>query len=84
MANRELYRLEKNSTGVIVYRTDNNYGRQGVVFSNGYVRLEYTPYAIPKYIQKEALNILGANAFELARGYTYGGQPCVSSKACGS
>lgn len=76
MANRKLYTLEKCGDAVIVYRTDNNYGRQGVVYKNGHVRLEYTPYAIPKYIQKEALNILNADSFELKRGYTYGGKPC--------
>lgn len=77
MANRKLYRLELNDNAVIVYRTDNNFGRQGVVFSDGSVCLEYTPYTIPQYIIKEALAILDADDFELKRGYTYGGQPCV-------
>lgn len=80
MANRKLYRLERSGTAVIIYRTDNNYGRQGVVFPSGHVRLEYTPYAVPQYIQREALAILTADAFELSRGYKYDGTPCHIDK----
>lgn len=76
MANRKLYALELNDGAVIVYRTDNNYGRQGVVFPDGKVRVECPPYAIPQYIKEQALAILGADEFELKRGYTYGGAPC--------
>ncbi len=76
MANRRLYKLELNSEAVIVYRTDNNYGRQGVVFSNGSVRIEHTPRTIPQYIKREALAILSASKFELDRGYCFNGSPC--------
>lgn len=76
MANRKLYRIEKDVTAVIVYRTDKNYGRQGVVFKDGKVRLEYTPYAIPQYIRKIAVAALNADDFELSRGYRYDGTPC--------
>ena len=75
MANRKLYRLEPSGDGVIVYRTDHNYGRQGVVYSDR-VRFEYTPYRIPQYIQDECRAILIASAFELSRGYTFGGKSC--------
>ncbi len=61
MKKRELYRLEKSGDdAVIVYRTDNNYGRQGVVFRSGGVRLEHTPFTIPQYIKKEALQLLNS------------------------
>lgn len=80
MANRKLYSLQKADDAVIVYRTDNNLGRQGVVFPSGYVKREYSPYAIPKYIQREAMAILNANAFELNRGYRYDGTPCKINK----
>lgn len=81
MANRKLYRLERSGAdAVIIYRTDNNYGRQGVIFKNGDVRLEYTPYSIPQYIKREALAIMSADEFELNRGYTYGGQRCQIDK----
>jgi hypothetical protein len=62
--NRDLYKLELSidKSAVIVYRNDNNYGRQGVIFKDyhptlkrGHVRLEYTPYSIPDYILLEAL-----------------------------
>lgn len=76
MANRKLYSLEKCIDAVIIYRTDNNYGRQGVVFRNGQMRREYTPYAMPGYIIKECHSIMNADSFELERGYTYGGKPC--------
>ena len=77
MANRKLYKLELVGDSVIVYRTDNNYDRQGVIFKDSSVRLEYTPYAIPKYIKREALAILRASEFELKRGYCYDGTPCT-------
>jgi len=76
MANRKLYKLELSGDAIIVYRTDNNYGRQGVIFKDGTIRKEYTPYALPQYIQREAFNILNADSFELRRGYTYGGYRC--------
>ena len=76
MADRKLYRLELNDGAVIVYRTDKNYGRQGVVFKDGTIKKEYTPYAFPAYIVDEALRILSADDFELKRGYTYGGYSC--------
>jgi len=76
MANRKLYKLELCEDAVIVYRTDNNYGRQGVVFRNGNIRKEYTTYVIPKYIETECHNIMNADEFELKRGYTYGGYRC--------
>lgn len=57
MKNRKLYRLEKSNDAVIVYRTDNNYGRQGVVWSD-FIRYEYSPYFIPNYIIKECRNLL--------------------------
>jgi len=65
---------------VIVYRTDNNFGRQGVVFKSGFVKKEYTPYMIPKYIEREAMAILNADTFELNRGYRYDGTPCKINK----
>lgn len=81
MANRELYRLVKDGDDcVIVYRTDHNYGRQGVVYIDGHSRVEYYPYAIPDYIREECKNILRADEFELERGYTYGGKPCIVYK----
>lgn len=57
---RNLYRIElsKDKDCCIVYRTDNNYGRQGVVFKNGQIRFEYTPYKIPKYIYNECIELL--------------------------
>jgi hypothetical protein len=58
MAKRNLYRIEKFDDCCIVYRTDNNYGRQGIVYKDGSIKLEYTPYQIPLYIQKECLNLL--------------------------
>ncbi len=81
MANRKLYSLElSGSDAVIVYRTDNDYGRQGVVFKSGSIRLEYTPYAIPAYIERECRRILAASKFELDRGYTLGGYSCKIDK----
>jgi hypothetical protein len=58
MANRDLYRLERNGDAVIVYRVDNNLGRQGVVFADGAYRKEYYPYLMPKYIIAECLQML--------------------------
>jgi len=55
---RYLYRIEKFDDCCIVYRTDNNYGRQGVVYKNGQTKLEYTLYKIPYYIYKECLELL--------------------------
>lgn len=57
MKKPELYRLEKCNDAVIVYRTDNNYGRQGVVYKD-LIRYEYTPYAIPRYIIKKCLEMI--------------------------
>lgn len=57
MKKPELYRLEKSDDAVIVYRTDNNYGRQGVVYKNT-IRFEYTPYLIPKYIIDKCRELL--------------------------
>ena len=55
MKKRNLYRLElsKDKDAVSVYRTDNNYGLQGVVFDNGIIKNIYTPHAMPNYIVKE-------------------------------
>ena len=76
MANRRLYRLVLDDGAVIVYRTDKNYGRQGVIFKDGTIRKEHTPYSFPDYIVDEAARILSADDFELKRGYTYGGYRC--------
>jgi len=77
MANRKLYRLEKDGDdAVIVFRTDKNYGRLGVVYPSGLVRGEYPPYNIPEYIREQCFALLGADDFELKRGYTYAGIPC--------
>ena len=79
MAKRSLYRLEldiDDYDSVIVYRTDNNYGRQGVVFMDD-IRLEHHPREIPDYIIREARRIIKASEFELKRGYTLGGKSCV-------
>lgn len=59
MKKPELYKLEKCEDAVIVYRTDNNYGRQGVVFKH-MIRYEYTPYLIPKYIIAKCHEMLNA------------------------
>jgi len=58
MKKRYLYRIEQINDCCIVYRTDNNYGRQGIVYKNGSIKKEYTPYTIPNYIVKECLNLL--------------------------
>ncbi len=57
MKKPELYKLEKCEDCVIVYRTDNNLGRQGVVFKT-FVRREYTPYIIPKYIIQKCRQLI--------------------------
>lgn len=58
MKKRNLYRIEQFDNCCIVYRTDNNYGRQGIVYKNGDVKKEYTPYTIPLYIKKECLELM--------------------------
>lgn len=84
MANRALYALElSGDDAIIVYRTDNNYGRQGVVFKSGLVRLEYAPHRIPQYIRGECKRIFKASKFELDRGYTLGGYRCQLDKIRG-
>ena len=57
MKKPHLYRLEKMDDAVIVYRTGNNYGRQGVVYKDT-IRHEYTPYLIPRYIIKQCRELL--------------------------
>ncbi len=64
MKKPELYKLEfcedkvtPINNAVIVYRTDKNLGRQGVVYKNT-IRYEYTPFSIPLYIIKECHKIL--------------------------
>ena len=58
MNNPKLYKLELNDNSVIVYRTDNDIGRIGTVFSDTMVRFEYMPYRIPKYIQRKAFSMM--------------------------
>lgn len=80
MANRKLYSLEKcGDDAVIVYRTD-GHGRQGVVFDTGFVRREYSPGLIPKYIIAECLAILAATPAEIERGYNLAGVPCRADR----
>lgn len=57
MKKRDLYHLAVESDAVIVYRTDNNIGRIGVVFKNGTIRNEYSE-EIPAYIYAECLTLL--------------------------
>lgn len=56
--NRNLYKIEKCEDCCIVYRVDNNYGRQGVVYKNGTLKREYSPGRIPNYIYNECLKLL--------------------------
>ena len=65
MKNRSLYKLEfvKNSDNkcICVIRTDNNYGTQGYVYSDGRVDLRYTPYQIPQYIVNECMRMFNGD-----------------------
>lgn len=58
----ELYRLrmfrDSDKPYVGVFRTDHNYGLQGYVFDDGSIRLDYTPYQIPRYVQRHALTMI--------------------------
>lgn len=64
MKNRSLYRIEEYNDCCIIYRTDNNWGRQGVIFKNGNIRTEYPPASskgIPQYIINECIKLLTKN-----------------------
>ena len=58
MKKREIYRLQLDGNAVIVFRTDPNRGRQGVVFGDGTARSEYNQSTIPKYIRDEAKQLM--------------------------
>ena len=59
MKKRDLYKLEfvekTDNKCIAVIRTDNNYGVQGYVYSNGRINKVYTPYTIPYYIVEECM-----------------------------
>ena len=61
MKKRELYKLEfvekTDNKCIAVIRTDNNYGTQGYVYSDGTIKKVYTPYAIPNYIVDECMSM---------------------------
>jgi len=57
MKNRELYKLELCDDCVIVYRTDKNIGRIGIVFADRFIN-EYNHYIPPQYILKECREML--------------------------
>ena len=60
MIKRGLYKLElSGEDAVIVYRTDKNIGRIGVVYSNKLKLFEYyLSYTIPNYIINESRQMI--------------------------
>lgn len=59
MKKRNLYNLEQHDDCVVVFRTDNNYGRLGVVFDNGVIRKDSSAVLnIPQYIYAECMDML--------------------------
>jgi hypothetical protein len=77
MINRKLYLLSPCfGDRVAVYRLDKKDTLQGVVFIDGLVRYDNSPWLIPEYIKQEAVRILHASDFELKRGYTLTGESC--------
>jgi hypothetical protein len=65
MKNRNLYKLEfvekTDNKCIAVIRTDNNYGVQGYVCSDGAIIKRYTPYAIPNYIVEECMSMFNVD-----------------------
>ena len=58
MKKRNLYNLEQHDDCVVVFRTDNNYGRLGVVFDNGVIRKDSKAVSnIPQYIYAECMKM---------------------------
>lgn len=58
MKKRNLYNLEQHDDCVAVFRTDNNYGRLGVVFDNGVIRKDSKAVLnIPQYIYDECMKM---------------------------
>lgn len=73
MINRSKYLLEKSECGNVVWVTVDGVESGGVT-ADGH----YSFYRkFPKYIIRESKNIIKACPFEIARGFNFGGAPCV-------